>query len=128
MLAASAVLVLARVARPLVAWKIALIVAMAVFLGLTMVFEPLRDYFELVDPPRDTMLMALAVIAATAVLMQPVWVLGDRVVAWGERTFATRSADDSRRLRRGGSGTVRRRRGCRGCPTSSSAIASSACG
>jgi hypothetical protein len=36
------------------------------------------------------MLMAIAVIAATAVLMQPVWVLGDRAVAWGERKLAVR--------------------------------------
>ena len=53
-------------------------------------FDPLRDYFEIVDPPRDTMLMALAVIAATALLMQPVWWLGDRVVGWGERMLADR--------------------------------------
>ena len=34
--------------------------------------------------------MALAVIAATALLMQPVWWLGDRVVGWGERMLADR--------------------------------------
>jgi hypothetical protein len=55
------------------------------------VFDPLRDYFEIVDPPRNTMLMALVVIASTAVLMQPVWVLGDRFVGWLERRLAARS-------------------------------------
>ena len=89
-LASSAIIVLARVARPLQPWKVLLIVAMAAFLALTTVFDPLRDYFEIVDPPRDTMLMALAVIAVTALLMQPVWWLGDRVVGWGERMLADR--------------------------------------
>jgi cation-transporting ATPase E len=89
-LASSAIIVLARVARPLQPWKVLLIGLMATFLALTTVFDPLRDFFEIVDPPRDTMLMALAVIAATAVLMQPVWLLGDRVVAWGERRLAAR--------------------------------------
>jgi hypothetical protein len=79
------------VARPLQPWKVLLIGLMATFLALTTVFDPLRDYFEIVDPPRDTMLMAIAVIVATAVLLQPVWRLGDRIVAWGERKLATRS-------------------------------------
>ncbi|HEX4980386.1 MAG TPA: HAD-IC family P-type ATPase, partial [Ilumatobacteraceae bacterium] len=41
-LAASAVLVLVRVARPIRAWKIGLIAVMATFIGLTMVLPPLR--------------------------------------------------------------------------------------
>jgi cation-transporting ATPase E len=90
-LASSAIIVLARVARPLQPWKVLLIGLMATFLALTTVFEPLRNYFEIVDPPRDTMLMAIAVIAVTAVVMQPVWLLSDRVVAWGERRLAARS-------------------------------------
>jgi cation-transporting ATPase E len=90
-LASSAIIVLARVARPLQVWKVLLIVLMATFLALTTVFDPLRDYFEIVDPPRNTMLMALVVIASTAVLMQPVWVLGDRFVGWLERRLAARS-------------------------------------
>ena len=89
-LASCAILVLARVARPLQPWKVLLIAAMVAFLTLTTVFDPLRDYFEIVDPPRDTMLIALALIAATAVLLQPVWLLGDKVVGWGERRLAAR--------------------------------------
>jgi cation-transporting ATPase E len=92
-LASSAIIVLARVARPLQPWKVLLIGLMATFLALTTVFDPLRDYFEIVDPPRDTMLMALVVIAVTAVVMQPLWLLSDRVVAWGERRWAARSRD-----------------------------------
>jgi cation-transporting ATPase E len=91
-LAASAVLVLARVARPLVAWKVALIATMAAFLGLTMVFEPLRDYFELVDPPRGTLVMMAIVVAITAVLLPLVWRLCDRVIAWGEARLGARRA------------------------------------
>ncbi|HEX4982967.1 MAG TPA: hypothetical protein VFV63_14770, partial [Ilumatobacteraceae bacterium] len=94
-LASSAIIVLARVARPLQPWKVLLIGLMATFLALTTVFDPLRDYFEIVDPPRGTMVMAIAVIAATAVLMQPVWVLGDRAVAWGERKLAARKRSPS---------------------------------
>ena len=89
-LASCAILVLARVARPLQPWKVLLIGAMVAFLVLTTVVEPLREFFELVDPPRDTMLMALAVIAAAAVLMQPAFVLGDKVVGWAERRLAAR--------------------------------------
>jgi hypothetical protein len=37
------------------------------------------------------MVMALVVIASTAVLMQPVWVLGDRFVGWLERRLVARS-------------------------------------
>jgi len=89
-LASSAILVLTRVARPLQPWKVLLIAVMAAFLTLTTIFDPLRDYFEIVDPPRDTMLVALAIIAATAVLLQPVWLLGDKVVGWGEGKLAAR--------------------------------------
>jgi cation-transporting ATPase E len=84
-LAASAIIVLARVARPLRPWKIGLIVAMASFLLLTTVIEPLRDFFEIHDPPAGTMAMALIVIAATTLLMQPMWAIGERAVGWGER-------------------------------------------
>ena len=35
-------------------------------------------------------MMALAVIAATAVLLPLVWLLGDKVVGWGERRWAAR--------------------------------------
>jgi cation-transporting ATPase E len=91
-LAASAVLVLARVARPLVAWKIGLIAMMAVFLGLTMVFEPLRDYFELVDPPRATLVMMAIVVVLIALLLPLVWKLCDRLIAAVEGRLGTRRA------------------------------------
>ena len=97
-LAACAVLVLARVARPLVAWKIGLIATMALFLGLTMVLEPLRDYFALVEPPRGTVSMMGIVIAITAVLLPIVWRLCDRLIGWGEVRFtAWRAQRASRR-------------------------------
>jgi cation-transporting ATPase E len=97
-LAACAVLVLARVARPLVAWKVGLIAAMAAFLGLTMVFAPLRDYFALIDPPRGTVIMMAVVIAITAVLLPLVWRLCDRLIAWGEvRSAAWRERRAARR-------------------------------
>ena len=84
-LAATAILVLARVARPLVMWKVGLVAAMAGFLALALIFRPLRDYFKLVDPPRGTLVMMALVIAAAGLLLPFVWRLGDRVVAWGER-------------------------------------------
>jgi cation-transporting ATPase E len=86
-LASSAILVLARVAKPLVAWKIALVAAMAAFLGLALVLDPLRNYFVLVDPPSGTIIMMAVVIAATGLLLPVVWRLGDRVVGWGERSL-----------------------------------------
>jgi cation-transporting ATPase E len=91
-LAASAVLVLVRVARPLRPWKVALIASMAVFLGLTMVFEPLREFFELVDPPKETIMMMAIVIAITGALLPVVWRVGDRVITWGETRLAARRA------------------------------------
>ena len=90
-LAASAILVLARVARPLVAWKIALIAAMAAFLGLALVLRPLRNYFVLVDPPSGTTIMMAVVIAATGLVLPAVWRLGDRVIGWSERLVIRRS-------------------------------------
>ena len=87
-LAACAVLVLARVARPLRPWKVALIASMAVFLALTMVVEPLREFFELVEPPRETIIMMGIVIAITGVLLPVVWRVGDRVITWGETRLA----------------------------------------
>jgi cation-transporting ATPase E len=90
-LAASAILVLARVARPLAAWKMALIAAMAAFLGLALVLDPLRNYFVLVDPPSGTIVMMAVVIAATGLSLPAVWRLGDRLIGWGERTVAGRS-------------------------------------
>ena len=92
-LAACAVLVLARVARPLRPWKVALIASMAVFLALTMVVEPLREFFELVEPPKETIIMMAIVIAITGVLLPVVWRVGDRVITWGEtRLTAWRTA------------------------------------
>ena len=90
-LAASAILVLARVARPLVSWKIALITAMAAFLGLALVLRPLRNYFVLVDPPSSTTIMMAVVIAATGLVLPAVWRLGDRVIGWSERLVMRRS-------------------------------------
>ncbi|MGD9702048.1 MAG: HAD-IC family P-type ATPase [Acidimicrobiia bacterium] len=87
-LAASAVLVLVRVARPIRAWKIGLIAVMATFIGLTMVLPPLRRYFELVDPPNETLMMMAVVVGATAALLPAVWRLGDRVISWGEARLA----------------------------------------
>ncbi len=87
-LAASAIIVLARVARPLRPWKVGLIVAMATFLTLVTIIEPLREFFEIHDPPAGTMTMAVVVVAATAVLVQPVWQIGDRLVGWGEQQLA----------------------------------------
>ena len=97
-LAASAILVLARVARPLVAWKIALIAAMAAFLGLALVLRPLRNYFVLVDPPFRTIVMMGVVIAATGLSLPAVWRLGDRVIGWSERSV--RRSRRSKRSRR----------------------------
>ena len=90
-LASSAIIVLTRVARPLQPWKVLMIVLMATFLALTLIVDPLRDFFELVVPPRDTMLMAGVVIAATAMLLQPFCVLGDRIISWGEQRLAARA-------------------------------------
>ncbi|MEO7398542.1 MAG: HAD-IC family P-type ATPase [Ilumatobacteraceae bacterium] len=83
-LAASAILILARVARPLAMWKIGLILAMTAFLALTLVLPPLRRYFELVDPPRATLIMMGVVIATTGVMLPVVWRLGDALVGWAE--------------------------------------------
>ncbi len=84
-LAASAVLVLARVARPLVSWKLVLITAMSAFLALALLFPPLRDYFKLVLPPSGTLVMMAIVVAVTGLLLPVVWRLGDHVVGWGEQ-------------------------------------------
>ena len=89
-LAASAVLVLARVARPLRPWKVALIVAMAAFLAGCMVIAPLREFFELVDPPRDTVIMMLVVVGITGLLLPVVWRLGDVVITWAEQRWSER--------------------------------------
>lgn len=90
-LAASAVLVLVRVARPIRAWKVALIACMAAFVAMCMVVPFLRDYFELVDPPAETIVMMGVVVAATGVLLPFVWRLGDRIVSHGERVADRRS-------------------------------------
>ncbi len=84
-LASSAVLVLAKVARPWRAWKIALISSMAAFVGLCVIFPPLRNYFALVDPPARTMVMVGVVVLITGLLLPLVWRLGDAVVARGEQ-------------------------------------------
>jgi hypothetical protein len=65
---------------------------MAVFLGLTMVVEPLRDYFELVDPPRATLVMMAIVVASIALLLPLVWRLCDRLIAAVEGRLQTRRA------------------------------------
>ncbi|MEO6123837.1 MAG: cation-translocating P-type ATPase [Ilumatobacteraceae bacterium] len=90
-LASCAILILARVARPLVAWKIALIAVMTTFLALTMVIEPLRNYFALVDPPRGTLIMMAIVIGATSALLPVVWKFGERLVGWGEAIVERRN-------------------------------------
>ncbi len=90
-LASSAVLVLVRVARPIRAWKVALIVCMASFVGLCMVVPFLRHYFDLVDPPAGTVVMMVVVVAVTGALLPLVWRLGDRVVAHGEHVVGRRS-------------------------------------
>ena len=84
-LAASAILVLARVAQPWRAWKIALISVMTAFLALTLLVDPLRDYFDLKDPPRGVLIMMGVVIAATGLLLPLVWRAAEVVIAWGER-------------------------------------------
>jgi hypothetical protein len=91
-LAASAILILARVAKPLVMWKIILIGAMTAFLALSLTVDPLRNYFELVDPPRSTLIMMGIVIAATGALLPAVWRLGNHTVGWGERLHHRRRA------------------------------------
>ena len=91
-LASSAILVLARVAKPFAAWKIGLIAAMAAFLGLALVFEPLRNYFVLVDPPSGTIIMMAIVIAVTGVLLPLVWRVGDRLVGAAEKRIDARRA------------------------------------
>lgn len=90
-LASCAILILARVARPLAMWKIGMIAVMTAFLALTLILDPLRDYFELVDPPRGTLIMMAIVIAATAVLLPVVWKLGERAVGWGETIIDRRN-------------------------------------
>ena len=83
-LAACAVLILARVARPLAMWKVMLIAAMAAFLALALLFDPLRDYFALSDPPSGTLIMMAVVVGVTGVLLPLVWRLGNVVIGWAE--------------------------------------------
>jgi cation-transporting ATPase E len=94
-LAACAILVLARVARPLVMWKLGLVIAMAAFLALALVFEPLRNYFALDEPPSGMLIMMTIVVGSTAVLLPYVWRLGDRVVGWGEARITDVQASSS---------------------------------
>ena len=89
-LAASAILILARVARPLVMWKMGLVLAMAAFLALALLVQPLKNYFLLVDPPSGMLIMMAITIVATGLLLPLVWRLGDRVVGWGERSVEQR--------------------------------------
>ena len=89
-LAASAILVLARVARPLVMWKMGLVLAMAAFLALALLVQPLKNYFLLVDPPSGMLIMMAVTIVATGLLLPLVWRLGDRVVGWGEQRVEQR--------------------------------------
>jgi hypothetical protein len=91
-LAASAVLVLARVARPIRMWKVVLIAAMAAFLALCTALEPLRKYFELDDPPAGTMWTILVIVAITGLLLPAVWRLGDRSVAVAEGWYHSRQS------------------------------------
>jgi cation-transporting P-type ATPase E len=84
-LAACAILILARVARPLVTWKALLVASMAAFLALALLFQPLKDYFKLVDPPSGILIMMAATVAATGALLPLVWRLGDKIVGWAER-------------------------------------------
>ncbi|MCU1395903.1 MAG: metal transporter ATPase [Ilumatobacteraceae bacterium] len=91
-LAASAILVLARVARPLVMWKMVLVAAMAAFLALALYLDPLSNYFVLVHPPSGMVIMMAVVIVATGVLLPWVWRLGDWVVGQGERRLDSRRA------------------------------------
>jgi hypothetical protein len=71
-------------------WKIGLIVAMAAFLALALLLDPLRNYFALVDPPSGMIVMMGVVVAATGALLPAVWKLGDRAVGWFERRIARR--------------------------------------
>ncbi|MCU1388374.1 MAG: metal transporter ATPase [Ilumatobacteraceae bacterium] len=89
-LASSAILVLARVAQPWVMWKMGLIAAMAAFLALALIFDPLSNYFKLVDPPSGTIIMMIVVIVATGLLLPIVWRLGDRLVGVGEKHLQRR--------------------------------------
>jgi cation-transporting ATPase E len=91
-LAASAIFVLARVARPLRPWKVALIAAMACFLALTMTLGPLRDYFDIDNPPRSMQIVMAVIIAATGLLMPVVWRLGSGIVSAGERVAQATSS------------------------------------
>ena len=73
-LAASAVLVLVRVARPLVAWKIGLIVAMAAFLGLTMMLDAAARLLRARRPAaRDADHDGASSSPSTALLLPVVW-------------------------------------------------------
>ena len=94
-LASSAILVLARVAKPLAMWKMILIAAMAAFLGLALVFRPLRNYFVLVDPPSGTIIMMAIVIGATGLLLPLVWRLGDWSVGAAERRINARPSEST---------------------------------
>jgi hypothetical protein len=57
---------------------------MSSFLALTLLFDPLRDYFALVDPPSGTLIMMGFVVGATALLLPVVWRLGNMVITWAE--------------------------------------------
>jgi cation-transporting ATPase E len=89
-LAASAILILARVARPLAMWKMGLVLAMAAFLALALLVQPLKNYFLLVDPPSGMLIMMAITIVATGLLLPLVWRLGDHVIGWGERSVEQR--------------------------------------
>ena len=57
---------------------------MAAFLALALLFDPLRDYFALIDPPSGMLIMMAVVVGATGMLLPVVWRLGNRVIGWAE--------------------------------------------
>jgi cation-transporting ATPase E len=94
-LAASAVIVLAKVAWPWRAWKVGLVIAMGVFIALCTVVPFLRDYFALVDPPAATMVMIGVTVAVTAAALPVVWRLADLAIRAGEHIHGQRTGTDA---------------------------------
>jgi cation-transporting ATPase E len=79
-LASVAIIVLARVARPIAAWKVGLVVVMAAFVGSAIVVGPVREYFEL-DMPSGSVVWFMAVmVVVAAVAMRPAAMVSERLV------------------------------------------------
>ena len=78
-LASVAIIVLARIARPLAVWKVGLVIAMAAFIGSAIVVAPLRHYFELDMPPTSVRWFMAAMVALAALAMKPAAMAAQRI-------------------------------------------------